>query len=81
MAGKQLWLGPARSGITVTFWADTEVIHLLIAGTWLKSTRSHLSVNDLAALRRNGGRPAGPVGFVNSVRAVTCGFVRGAPGR
>jgi hypothetical protein len=59
-AGKQFWLGPARSGITLTFWADTDVIHLLIAGTRLKSVRSHLSVNDLAALLRTGGRPAGP---------------------
>jgi hypothetical protein len=60
VAGKQFWLGPARSGITVTFWADTDVIHLLIAGTRLKSVRSHLSVNDLAGLARGGGRPAGP---------------------
>lgn len=60
VAGKQFWLGPARAGITVTFWADTDVIHLLIAGTRLKSVRSHLSVNDLAALLRGGGRPAGP---------------------
>jgi hypothetical protein len=30
VAGKQFWLGPARS--TVTFWADTDVIHLTIAG-------------------------------------------------
>jgi transposase InsO family protein len=60
VAGKQFWLGPARAGITLTFWADTDVIHLLIAGTRLKSVRSHLSVNDLAALLRAGGRPAGP---------------------
>jgi hypothetical protein len=60
VCGKQLWLGPARSGITVTFWADTDVIHLLIAGTRLKSLRSQLSVNDLAALLRGGGRPADP---------------------
>ena len=60
MAGKQFWLGPARSGLTLTFWADTDVIHLLIAGTRLKSVRSHLSVTDLAVLVRDGGRPAGP---------------------
>ena len=60
VAGKQFWLGPARSGLTVTFWADTDVIHLLLAGARLKSVRSHLSVNDLAALLRTGGRPAGP---------------------
>ncbi|WP_433393956.1 IS481 family transposase [Micromonospora sp. KLBMP9576] len=60
ICGKQFWLGPARSGVTVTFWADTDVIHLMIAGTRIKSARSHLSVNDLAALHRAGGRPAGP---------------------
>jgi transposase InsO family protein len=57
---RQFWLGPARSGITVTFWADTDVIHLMIGGARIKSVRSHLSVNDLAALLRQGGRPAGP---------------------
>jgi Integrase core domain len=60
VAGKQFWLGPHRAGITLTFWADTDVIHLLIAGVRLKSVRSHLSVNDLAALLRSGGRPTGP---------------------
>ncbi|WP_165947387.1 integrase core domain-containing protein [Micromonospora sp. 15K316] len=59
VAGKQFWLGPAGSGVTVTFWADTDVIHLLIAGVRLKSVRSHLSAADLAALLRQGGRPAG----------------------
>ncbi|WP_262285552.1 IS481 family transposase [Micromonospora sp. MA102] len=59
VAGKQFWLGPARSGVTVTFWADTDVIHLLIAGTRIKSVRSHLSAADLAILLRQGGRPAG----------------------
>jgi transposase InsO family protein len=60
VAGKQFWLGPLRSGLTVTFWADTDVIHLLTADTRIKSVRSHLSVSDLAALARQGGRPAGP---------------------
>ena len=60
VAGKQFWLGPARSGVTVTFWADTDVIHLSIAGTRIKTLRSHLSVTDLEALARTGGRPAGP---------------------
>jgi transposase InsO family protein len=60
VAGKQFWLGPARSGVTVTLWADTDVIHLLIAGARVKSVRSHLSMTDLAALARAGGRPAGP---------------------
>jgi transposase InsO family protein len=60
VAGKQFWLGPARSGLTVTFWADTSVIHLLIAGTRIKSVRSHLSAADLAQLAARGGRAAGP---------------------
>ncbi|MFF7793990.1 IS481 family transposase [Streptomyces sp. NPDC007991] len=60
VAAKQFWLGPARSGLTVTFWADTQVIHLLIAGSRIKSVRSHLSVADLAQLAARGGRAAGP---------------------
>jgi hypothetical protein len=60
VAGKQFWLGPARAGVVVTFWADTDVIHLLIAGVRVKSFRSHLSVNDLTALHAHGGRNAGP---------------------
>jgi transposase InsO family protein len=60
VAGKQFWLGPARSGVTVTFWADPDVIHLLVAGARLKTVRSHLSTADLAGLLRQGGRPAGP---------------------
>ncbi|WP_107061941.1 IS481 family transposase [Streptomyces cellulosae] len=60
VAGKQFWLGPARSGLMVTFWADTSVIHLLIAGTRIKTVRSHLSVSDLAVLAARGGRAAGP---------------------
>jgi transposase InsO family protein len=58
--GKQFWLGPARAGVTVTFWADHDVIHLSIASARIKTVRSHLSVNDLAALAATGGRPAGP---------------------
>ena len=60
VAGKQFWLGPARAGVTVTFWADCDRIHLLIAGARIKTVRSHLSVNDLTALAATGGRPAGP---------------------
>jgi hypothetical protein len=47
---KQFWLGPARAGVTVTFWADHDVIHLSITSARVKTVRSHLSVNDLAAL-------------------------------
>ena len=60
VAGKQFWVGPARAGVTVTVWADADIIHLLIAGTRIKSSRSHLSPADLAALVARGARPAGP---------------------
>ena len=60
VAGEQFWLGPARAGITVTFWADHDVIHLLVAGTRIKTVRSHLSTTDLARLAATGGRAAGP---------------------
>ena len=60
VAGKQFWLGPERAGVTVTFWADHDVIHLLAGGARLKTVRSHLTSADLARLASTGGRPAGP---------------------
>lgn len=60
VAGKQFWLGPARAGVTVRFWADVDVIHLFVAGARIKTFRSHLSVNDLAKLVTDGATPAGP---------------------
>ena len=60
VARRQFWLGPHRSGMTVTFWAGTDVIHLSISGARVKSLRSHLSAADLASLAAQGGRPAGP---------------------
>jgi hypothetical protein len=60
VAGKQFWLGPARAGVTVRFWADHDVIHLLVAGTRVKSLRSHLSSADLNRLVAAGAQPAGP---------------------
>jgi hypothetical protein len=50
VAGKQFWLGTSRAGQVITFWADTDVIHLLAGGVRLKSSRSHLSTADLATL-------------------------------
>lgn len=58
--GKQFWLGPLRAGITITFWADTQVIHLTAGGARIKSVRSPYSANQLAALAATGARPAGP---------------------
>jgi transposase InsO family protein len=59
LRGKQFWLGPARAGMTVRFWAGTDVIHLSIAGARIKSVRSHLTVADLTHLAATGAAPAG----------------------
>jgi len=60
VTGRQFWLGPRRAGQVITFWADTDVIHLTVAGLRVKSVRSHLSTADLAKLAATGARPAGP---------------------
>jgi transposase InsO family protein len=60
VAGRQFWLGPARAGTTIRFWASTDLIHLSAGGARIKTLRSHLSVNDLAKLAAHGGIPAGP---------------------
>jgi len=60
VAGRQFWLGPRRSGQVITFWADTDVIHLTAGGLRVKSAWSHLSVAGLAKLAATGARPAGP---------------------
>jgi Integrase core domain len=52
VAGKQFWLGPDRAGITVSFWADHDVIHLLVAGARIKSVRSHPPAAALPDRRR-----------------------------
>jgi transposase InsO family protein len=57
---RQFWLGPARAGQTVRFWASVDVIHLMIGGARVKSLRSHLSVADLAQLAKGGAVAAGP---------------------
>jgi transposase InsO family protein len=60
VAGRQFWLGPARAGTVVRFWADCQLIHLSAAGARIKTLRSHLSVTDLARLAATGALPAGP---------------------
>jgi hypothetical protein len=57
---RQFWLGPARAGQTVRFWASVDVIHLTINAARVKSLRSNFSTSDLAELRRQGATPAGP---------------------
>jgi transposase InsO family protein len=60
VAGKQFWLGPARAGTVIRFWADCDLIHLSAGGTRIKTLRSHLSPADLRRLTASGAVPAGP---------------------
>jgi transposase InsO family protein len=60
VAQRQFWLGPARAGQTVRFWASVDVIHLTINGARVKSLRSHWSIADLAQLAQQGAVAAGP---------------------
>jgi hypothetical protein len=60
VCGQQFWLGPDRAGTTITFWADTTVVHLLTNGVRLKTVPSRLTVAHLHWLLADGGRPAGP---------------------
>ena len=60
VAQRQFWLGPARAGQTVRFWASVDVIHLTIGGARVKSLRSHFSVADLAQLAAPGRDTRGP---------------------
>ena len=58
VAGRQFWLGPARAGMVIRFWADCQLIHLSAGGARIKTLRSHLSVSDLAKLAATGAAPA-----------------------
>jgi transposase InsO family protein len=60
LASRQFWLGPARGGQVVRFWASVDLIHVSIAGIKIKTVRSHLAVTDLARLFREGAGNAGP---------------------
>ena len=60
VAGKQFWLGPARAGTVIRFWADCDLVYLSAGGTRIKTLRSHLSPADLAGLAASGAVPAGP---------------------
>ena len=57
---QQFWLATSRTGQTVRFWIDTTTVHLSIGGWRIKTVPSRLSAVDLARLRHNGARPAGP---------------------
>ena len=60
VAGKQFWLGTARAGTVIRFWADCDLIHLSAGGARIKTLRSHLSPADLRRLAASGAVPAGP---------------------
>jgi len=60
VAQRQFWLGPARAGQTVRFWASVDVIDLSIAGARVKSLRSHFSSADPQRLQSERATPAGP---------------------
>jgi Integrase core domain len=60
VAGKQFWLGLARAGMVIRFWADCDLVHLSAGGTRIKTLRSHLSPADLTRLAASGAVPAGP---------------------
>ncbi|WP_084557337.1 IS481 family transposase [Couchioplanes caeruleus] len=60
VCGQQFWLGPDRAGGTVTFWADTTIVHLLVNGVRLKTVPSRLTTTHLRRLLDDDGRPAGP---------------------
>ena len=60
VGGQQFWLGPHLGGITITLWMDTTVVHLIRAGTRLKTVPSRLDIPHLRQLLATGGRPAGP---------------------
>jgi transposase InsO family protein len=60
LGGQQFWLGPVHAGRTITVWADTTVVHLLLDGIRLKTVPSRLTVAYLRQLLTEGGRSAGP---------------------
>jgi hypothetical protein len=60
IGGQQIWLGPALAGKTITIWVDETTLHVLLAGTRLKTLPSRLGVTELARLAADGARPAGP---------------------
>jgi transposase InsO family protein len=57
---QQFWLGTSRVGQQVSFWIDTTTVHMSIDGWRIKTVPSRLAAVDLARLRHNGARPAGP---------------------
>jgi transposase InsO family protein len=57
---QQFWVGRSRAGMTVSLWIDTRTVHLSLDGRYYKTLPSRFSSVDLARLRGDGARPAGP---------------------
>jgi transposase InsO family protein len=57
---QQIWLGTSLAGVTVTIWAGTSSIHVLVGGEVRKTVPSKLTSIDLRRLLNAGGRLAGP---------------------
>jgi hypothetical protein len=85
LRGQQIWLGPARAGLPIVIWADTNHLHVLGAdGGRIKSCPSRLSSKDLARILADGGRPARPsptAAIVAATAAVEVDRVVNAIGR
>jgi transposase InsO family protein len=60
VASQQFWFGPQRAGAQVRLWIDTTTVHVAVDGRHLKTLPSRLSTRDLARLRADGARSAGP---------------------
>ncbi|HEV2360411.1 MAG TPA: IS481 family transposase, partial [Acidimicrobiales bacterium] len=56
---QQIWLGTALAGATVTIWAGTSTIHVLVDGEVRKTVPSKLTSVDLRRLLSAGARLAG----------------------
>ncbi|TDC73189.1 IS481 family transposase [Actinomadura sp. 7K507] len=57
---QQIKFNAALGGHPVTIWADLRSIHVLLGGELIRTRTSRLSPADLAHLRQQGGRGAGP---------------------
>jgi transposase InsO family protein len=68
VCGQQFWLGPARAGTTIGFWADATVVHLLTDGVRVKTVPSRLTIAHLRQLLAAGARPAGPPPIPGPIR-------------
>lgn len=69
VGSQQFWLGQSRAGMTVRLWISTRTVHVIIDGRHLKTLPSRFTSVDLARLRADGARPAGPPPGRDAARA------------